>query len=74
MNALRLTAKADDERLVIQLPERLRGKELTVLITEKPVIKKLSPEVLETRRRRLAGFQMEEAPTYESPADEWYQQ
>lgn len=74
MNALRLTTRADDERLVIELPERLRGKELSILISEKPVIKKLPPEVYETRMKRLEGFQMEEEPTYDSPADEWYQQ
>ncbi|WP_373511678.1 hypothetical protein [Persicitalea sp.] len=74
MNALRLTTKANDDRLIIELPERLRGKELTVLISEKPVVKKLAPEVYEARMKKLEGFQLEKEPAYESPADEWYLQ
>lgn len=74
MNALRLTTQAEDERLVIELPERLRGKKLTVLISEKPVIKKVSAEEYRRRLEALRSVQHKGPIVYQATVDEWYEQ
>ena len=44
-----ITQRTDTDHLVIQVPEKLRGKELFIKIQEKPVAKRVSEN--EYRRR-----------------------
>lgn len=74
MNALQLTRKADDDHLVIELPEYLLGKELSITIQEKPIAHRISEEEYNRRITDLRSVQLKKPLTYESSENEWYEQ
>ncbi len=74
MNALQFTQKTDSDHLVIQVPEKLRGKELFITIQEKPVAKRISQEAYRQRLDDLRSVQFKGHKLYDSSEDEWYDQ
>ncbi len=81
MNALQLTRKADTNHWVIELPENLRGKELSITIQgnsiaihEKPIVRRVSEEEYNRRVTDLRSVQLKKPLTYESTENEWYEQ
>lgn len=74
MNALQFFQKADSDQLVIQIPEKMRGKELFITIQEKSVAKRIPHEEYRQRLEDLKSVQFNGEKLYDSSEDEWYEQ
>ena len=74
MNTLQLTKRTDTDQLVIEVPEKLRGKELFITIQEKPVAKRVSEEEYRHRMDDLKSVQFKGQVLYEASEDEYYEQ
>lgn len=74
MNAWQFIQKTDSGQLVIQVPDKLRGKELFITIQEKPVAKRVSQEEHRQRLEDLRSVQFKGKKLYDATEDEWYEQ
>ncbi len=74
MSELQFIKKADSDQLVIQIPEKLRGKELFITIQEKPIAKKVSQEEYRQRLEDIKSVQFKGDKLYDSSKAEWYEQ